>query len=137
MLGTRQLAACALALAVAFAAGHSFRAPAPTPTPDDLAGVMSRLRQRGLDLRAYTPEGTNGEVGRSLFLADGPRDIGQLKALPRDPEFVGRWRGVVFAEELADPTHSRLEGAGVLHCGHVVFFGDPGMLARIREALAE
>jgi hypothetical protein len=102
MLGTRQLTACTLGLAVAFAAGHSFRAPDPMPTPDDLAGVMSRLRQRGLDLRAYTPEGTNGEVGRALFLTDRPRDdIGELKALPRDPEFVGRWRGVVFAEELA------------------------------------
>jgi hypothetical protein len=42
----------------------------------------------------------------------------------------------VLAEEWDDPSLSLLEGEGVLRYGRVVLFGDPELLARIREALA-
>jgi hypothetical protein len=53
------------------------------------------------------------------------------------PARLGRWRGVVFTEELAGPAQQEPAGAGVLRYGRVLFFGDPALLARVREALAE
>ena len=44
---------------------------------------------------------------------------------------------MALAEEFADPSHSQLGGEGVLCYGRVVLFGDPALLARIREALAD
>jgi hypothetical protein len=99
--------------------------------------VLSRLRQHGVALHLYTPEGAQGEVGHALYLTAGPREIADLKALPRSPERLGRWQGVAFAEELAEPAQQELDGAGVLRYGRVVFFGDPELLARIRAALAQ
>ena len=98
--------------------------------------MLARLRERGLQLHLYTPEGAQGAVGHALYLTDGPREVAELKALPRDPGCLGRWRGAAFAEELAGPALSELEGAGVLRFGRVVFFGDPELLARIQGALA-
>jgi hypothetical protein len=97
--------------------------------------VLSRLRERGLCLHLYAA-GEDAEVGRCLFLADGPRRAGELRALPRLPGSLARWRGVAFAEELADPSDSALGGDGVLRYGRVVLFGDPALLARVRDALA-
>lgn len=137
MLSPRQSSACALAACLALAALYAGRGPASTPPADHLPGVPARLRERGLELHLYTPEGAQGEVGHALYLTDGPREVAELKALPRDPRCLGRWRGVAFAEELAGSAVTQLEGAGVLRFGRVVFFGDPELLALIQEALAK
>jgi hypothetical protein len=137
MLSTRQPTAWALAACLALAAWLACRGPAAGPAPDHLPGVLCRLRQRGVALRLYTPEGAQGEVGRSLYLTADRREIADLKALPRISDCLGRWQGVAFAEELAEPALQGLDGDGVLRYGRVLFFGDPELLARIREALAE
>ena len=59
--------------------------------------MLARLRERGLELHLYAP-GEDAEVGRCLFLADGPRQAGELRALPRLPGSLARLRGVALAE---------------------------------------
>jgi hypothetical protein len=137
MLSPRQSAACAVAACLIVVGWLTCRGPAAGPTPDHLPGVLSRLRQRGVALHLYTPEGAHGEVGHALYLTAEPREIADLKALPRAPDRLARWQGAAFAEELAEPAQQGLEGPGALHYGRVLFFGDPELLARIRAALAE
>ncbi len=137
MLSPRQSAACAVAACLALTAWFTCRGPAAATAPDHLPGVLSRLRQHGVALHLYTPEGAQGEVGHALYLTVEPREVAGLKALPRSPERLGRWQGIAFAEELADPAQQQLDGDGVLRYGRVLFFGDPELLTRIRGALAE
>jgi hypothetical protein len=115
-------------LAVALAAvAVAILHPARRPPPATRTEFLQCTAPLGLTVR---PEGPN-----DLYLADGS---GTLSDLPvRARQFLPRWRGVVFAEY--DPSGRTIDLDADQSCGARVgpwlLFGDPELLARVRQAV--
>jgi hypothetical protein len=101
----------------------------------DLAGY---LQARGLDLQVL-PSSRGGEIGVNAFLAVPGVGADDVLLLAKDNRKISRWAGVVACEHLANP---QMQGDIVdswgecgLRADPFIFFGDPAVLASIREAL--
>jgi hypothetical protein len=104
----------------------------------DLPELVSLLRNRGVDLRAV-PVKEHGEVANSAFLTTTEEDWQHFNALPRNPGKIDRWQGCVYSERVLDPDDRSQRasewGGCCMQQGQFVFFGDPMLLAEIRQAL--
>jgi hypothetical protein len=139
----RPVFACALlgAAALALAAAWSCR-PAVAPAPRPLEGVAAadlagRLRRLGLQA---IPEAAGGDLGRGVFLCEGPRDVETLRPLMRQKERAADWRGVVLMKRENHPNevfYRQLDewGESGFYDPPYVFFGDPQWIERIRADL--
>ncbi len=115
------------------------RPPLPDTTAWTMADLHHHLEDRGLHLRAA---GTweNGPVLRNAFLTREERPWADLGGLVKDPSRIAGWAGVVYCEQaiFSRAREDALVGWGEcgLRAGPFVFFGDPAMLAQLRDALA-
>lgn len=107
---------------------HSALRKPPGP-PRDMAELLERVRPLGLHV---VTANKNCNPTQGVYLCVAPRPHDELNALPYEPESVGRWSGVVFV------THSAAswENAGE-RVGPFVLFGDPALVRRVLEALAD
>jgi hypothetical protein len=137
------LPALALVLAVAHDARDRGRSPGG---PSALAGwdvprLADHLRASGLRLRAVSAEGAGRAAGDRVFLTTADEPWEHFNGLVALPEQVGRWRGTVFCERLHQPGSRdealRQWGECGLRAGPFVLFGDPDLLAQVRQALPE
>jgi hypothetical protein len=77
-----------------------------------------------------------------LYLCERPQAREQLQRLVRAVEYSDSWRGVVFCEcnkRLGEVSDEQMADWGEhgMRLGPFVFFGDPALLRRIRQALPE
>lgn len=80
-----------------------------------------------------------------MWICRRPQAIEYLRAMVRDPSRVqaGRWNGIVFCEPkrgkaLIDDEFIRDHwGECGMRIGKLLFFGDPDLLERIREAIID
>ena len=101
--------------------------------PADLDALEAGVRPLGL---------TPVRVGRfAVYLCDHPRDLAELHRLVRAPEGASEWVGVVYADyappvDALDDRTTHDWGRFGLRVGDWVFFGGPGLLAKIRDQFA-
>jgi hypothetical protein len=112
----------------------------PAAPPRTLMELTERLHRAGLPVHAVPLTDISPEEG--LYLCERPQPREQLQRLVRAAEYSERWRGVVFCEfnkRLGVVDDAELERWGELgmQLGPFVFFGDPALLHRIRQALPE
>jgi hypothetical protein len=112
----------------------------PAVPPRTLTELTERLHRAGLSLDMVPLTDISPEEG--LFLCERPQPREQLQKLVRAAEHGERWRGVVFCEfnrRLGEIDEAELArwGEHGMQLGPFVFFGDPALLRRIRQALPE
>lgn len=122
---------------LAFAVGR--RQPSLLPGDGSVAGLARHLESRGLPLR-LVPASRSG-ADANAYLTASARRWEDLNGLPKDARRVGDWVGAVYCERVVseDDAEVRLavwDGA-CLRAGPFLFFGDPALLARIRQALPD
>lgn len=129
-------ALCAAAVPLAHRLRHRHTDP-----PRTLAELAACLRQSDRPLYVVSMAEHDPEAG--LYLCEQPRSRERLQLLHRFPEYGDRWRGVVFCErdgylggEIGESEWQRWGEYG-LRIGPFVFFGDPALLDRIRQAIPE
>jgi hypothetical protein len=113
--------------------------PAATPPPS-LPDLAERLRRAGLSLHVVPM--THITPVEGLYLCERPQPREQLQRLVRAVEHSDSWRGVVFCEcnkRLGEVSDEQMADWGEhgMRLGPFVFFGDPALLRRIRQALPE
>jgi hypothetical protein len=126
---------------------HAFSRSVPKPAPpallplDDwsVADMARYLEGRGLGLRAI-PTSPKGYLGPNAFLVRRDFSWLELARLPKDAKRVHLWQGVAYFERWHNPLTAEdraesWEGACLL-AGPFLFFGDPELLAHIRDALS-
>jgi hypothetical protein len=133
-------------LAVAAAlllAARACREPGKGPTAArldrwGLPDLLAHLHGAGLGLHVV-PAARDGGLERGAFLTADERGWEELNALPKVPERADRWGGVVFVERRwpgeAWEVRSEVWGDRCVVAGPFVFFGDPALLDRVRDAL--
>jgi hypothetical protein len=102
--------------------------------------LTQHLQRSGLQFHVVPLTDISPEEG--LFLCERPEPREQLQGLRRAAEYSARWPGIVFCEfnkRLGEIDEGELERWGEygLQLGPFVFFGDPALLRRIRQALPE
>jgi hypothetical protein len=128
-------ALCAVAVPLAHRLLHPHTEP-----PGTLAELAALLRQSEPQLNVVSMAEHDLETG--FYLCERPQPREQLQLLRRLPESADRWRGVVFCErgrhvgEIEDSEWQRWGELG-MRIGPFVFFGDPALLGRIRQAIPE
>jgi hypothetical protein len=125
--------------AVAVPLTYQLLSPPATP-PRTLTELTQRLRRAGLPLHVVPITDISPEEG--LYLCERPQPREQLQMLRRAVALGDRWRGVVFCEfnkRLGEVPDEELQrwGEHGMQLGPFVFFGDPALLRRIRQALPE
>jgi hypothetical protein len=130
------------ALALLLVAAGRFALPPESPLPRmdgwDVPALARHLESRGLRLHLL-PAGRTRGVGHNAYLTETIKYWEDVAELSTDPTRIERWSGVVYCERSRDGLDAevRLEGWGgcCLQAGPFLFFGDPSLLARIRDAL--
>jgi hypothetical protein len=123
------LAFLAVVLALIDAARPKLAGPDP---PKTVAQAVAKLEPMGLHV--ITAD-AHGELGDAAFLCDGWRNADLLRLLPRAPEEVNRWRGVVLIQR-ADGLVPPDDGSGCFdQVGPLALFGDPELVAHVAAAL--
>jgi hypothetical protein len=108
-------------------------------SPRNLVELAELLRQSDPPLYIVPMADHSPEVG--FYLCERPRPREQLQWLRRAAEHGDRWRGVVFCEmnrslgEIEENEWQRW-GEYAMRIGPFVFFGDPPLLGRIRQAIS-
>jgi hypothetical protein len=125
------LCAATLSLAV--------RAALRAPPPANIPAAVARLESRGLRLRVV-PVAKGGGLAAGAYLTTTAKGWEELSRLPCTTARIGRWRGTVLLKR--DTSTDRWEvpesdADCFLVVGTLVFFGDPALLAGIRDALAD
>jgi hypothetical protein len=119
--------------------------PIPRPaTPDrnawTVADLLRHLEDRGLHLHARATSAC-GTIDHNAYLTRRERPWADLCGLVASPSLMDRWEGIVYCEcgerEEAKEINLPLWGECGLRADPFVFFGDPGMLAHIHDALAD
>jgi hypothetical protein len=138
-------------LALLIATGPNWR-PAPDPSQPPggrlhlmgkdgwkVADLLRYLESCDLDLYA-APTGSGEFNGWNAYLFRDEKSSENLTALPADPRQLYRWEGVVYCEYVPHPegmeVRLRCWGDACLRAGPFLFFGDPALLAKIRQALS-
>jgi hypothetical protein len=112
----------------------------PSTPPHTLVELTEQLSRAGLSLYVVPMTDISPEEG--LFLCERPQPREQLQRLVRAVEHGDRWRGIVLCEwnrHVGEVSDEQLADWGEhgLRLGPFVFFGDPALLRRIRQALPE
>jgi hypothetical protein len=122
--------------------GPTTRRPAPvvvSAKDQTVIHLAARLKSRGLKLRLVF-DAYNGHSS-GAYLTEGSKSWKELNLLPKAQEHIDRWAGTVHCERLNKPGcrsfQVSLWGDYCLEAGPFLFFGDPALLARIRQALQE
>jgi hypothetical protein len=109
--------------------------------PKNLDGpqLLSRLRAKRLNLHVVSAKRDTDDLRHGFFLSDRSRSWSSLCNVPRLPECIERWTGTVYVErrwshEKVQPSFKSWGSNGLI-VGRLILFGDPQMLARIRDAL--
>ena len=125
-----------LAAAVSVPMARHFRKQGE-PRFQQVSEVADRIHQKipELYIIAATADGDPDKGG--VYICETPRSWVELQRLPRNPESIDRWQGAVYA--FISPTNVDTNvidwGENGLTVGHVRFFGDARLIARIRAAL--
>jgi hypothetical protein len=115
----------------------------PRRTPGDdwrIEDVVERLSERRVPVRAV-PVMQNGPLSGGVFLTTTDRSWQELNRLPMVPDRISDWEGTVFCGVIgprpAGDDWLWQWGDCAEHRGSLVFFGDPALRARIKEALGD
>ena len=102
-----------------------------------VADMRARLRERLPHFHQTADAADDSEAG--FYLTATPCVWESLNLLPRVPERAARWRGVVHCVRYGSEIRPAVEewGGCALTAGPFLFFGDPALLAEVREALRE
>jgi hypothetical protein len=108
----------------------------------DAAAFLRRLREHGLYLHVDSLWQFEANLDTGFFLSEQPRAWDTLNALARDPRYHDRWQGIIKAERRSEGSpHAVAQiqewGPYGLLAGPFVLFGDPVLLARVREAVQD
>jgi hypothetical protein len=127
--------------------GWAGRQPAPPPSlvvrgAEDIPGLVALLRSRGLVLRLASTR-AHGDIHDNAFLLARARTWAELNRLVKARKYAEQWRGIVFCECVRDPfpclqrTEIEAWGDCCLQAPPFLFFGDPELIALIRDALLD
>lgn len=112
--------------------------PSAPPLDDwDIPELAAQLNRAGLEVRMEAVP-KNGVIGPSAFLISAEKDWDDLNSLSKDPRRISEWRGIVYCERVGRSDSSALArqwGGRCLDAGPFLFYGDAGLLARVRAAL--
>jgi hypothetical protein len=115
-------------------------APPGAPLDDwDIPRLAAFLNEQGQQLRVV-PTMRQGGPHETAFLTTTSRGWEDLNRLPKDAGRIALWQGTLYCErgpggdDWLDLT--RQWGDCGLVAGPFLFFGDPQLLARVRDALA-
>jgi hypothetical protein len=104
----------------------------------DIARLVLHLNGQGLRLRAMATQ-WNGVIERTAFLTTTEKTWHDFNRLPRDPQRIESWSGVVHCERGpgGEDWNALIEQWGdcCLVVGPFLFFGDRELLDRIRALL--
>ena len=126
--------------ALAVAVGQRVGPPLPDAPADDwnIPQLLAYLNEAGLDLRLVATQ-KEGGLCSSAFLTITDKAWIDLNRLPKDPKQIERWRGALYCEQGpggdAWSDLRRQWGDCCLILGPFLFFGDPDLLARVRDVL--
>jgi hypothetical protein len=132
------LVIAALAIAVGQRVGPSM----PDASADDgnIPRLLAYLNESGLGLRMIATR-KEGGLYPSAFLTTTDKEWTDLNHLPKDPTQINRWRGTLYCEQGpggdAWSDLARQWGDCCLISGSFLFFGDPELLACVRDVLTE
>jgi hypothetical protein len=104
----------------------------------DIPQLVAFLNDEGLELRLVVT-GKGGGLPNA-FLTTTSKGWEDLTILPKQPEQIERWQGILYCEhaQCLGATWPRLTqdwGDCYLVAGPFLFFGDPQLLGRVRAAL--
>jgi hypothetical protein len=111
----------------------------------DIPELADHLNRMGIQvrLRAISRDGPltrDGLLTDSAYLTTTAKEWIDLNSLCKDPKRIRKWRGTLYCERIGerDVAHFYIEQWGD-HCLLVrpfLFYGDPELLERVRNALA-
>jgi hypothetical protein len=111
----------------------------PVDAPDDwqVTNLVEHLHSRGLRLRAVAAY-RGGSIDAGAYLTETNMEWEQLSRLRQTPEHIEEWQGTARCARdwIGEERRARL-GPSCLVVGPFFLFGDPGLLQRIAEALAD
>jgi hypothetical protein len=106
----------------------------------DVPDLVAHLEGRGLKLH-LSPTAAGRKANADAYLTTAARPEAELYGLVKDTSTMRPWAGVVYCERLRNPADRQIVlewwGDCGLQSGHFVLFGDPALLARIRNALGD
>lgn len=120
------------------------RRPIPPPTVTQLrtlTELAEMLSYNASDLR-IVPSAKYGSVERGMFLCTDSRSWQQLSSVTRTCEHADKWQGVAYCEYQGGEISSIAEwntetwGEYTKHIEPFLFFGDPELLQRIDQIIA-
>src|SRR5262245_35867860 len=115
----------------------------PAARPDlehwDVPRLAEYLRSRGLTFRLVPIDQGGTNVADNAYLTTTGETWEELDGLPKIRERIDDWAGTVYCERVNQPGRRDLQikdwGDCALKVGPFIFFGDRGLLARLRNAL--
>ncbi len=113
----------------------------PIVLPDDwnIPQLIDHIEKQGLTLRPVASVRGLG-ADRDVYLTHTDLKFEQLDGLLKVPELIETWRGTVYCTRLIQPESREIQlplwGSYCLCAGPFVFFGDPNILAEIRDGLS-
>jgi hypothetical protein len=113
--------------------------PAQSLNAWDIPRLTAYLNGEGLGLRLVATR-QNGVIDNTAFLTTTAKEFEDLNRLPKDPKRIGWWQGTLYCERGPADDWSDLAwqwGDSSLIAGPFLFFGDPDLLARVRDALGK
>jgi hypothetical protein len=106
----------------------------------DIPRLVAHLNEAGLRLRMVATR-KEGDLYPSAFLTTTDKEWIDFNRLSKDPRLIDRWRGSLYCERGpggdAWSDLARQWGHLCLISGPFLFFGDPELLARVREILTQ
>ncbi len=125
-----------LAAAASVPMARHFRKGAE-PRWQHVSEAVNRIHQKIPEwhIVAATADGDPDNGG--AYICETPHSWVELQRLPRNPESLDRWQGVVYAfiPPANVDTNPSLWGENALAVGPVRFFDDPRLIARIQADL--
>jgi hypothetical protein len=137
------LPALLLATLLAVCVGQRQGGPPTTDLPPgnwDIPRLTTYLNRQGLGLR-LVPTMQGSDPNATAFLTTTDKGWSDLNRLPKDCGRVHEWRGTLYCERGPGGEDwsdlARQWGDCCLVTGPFLFFGDPELLARVKDALAD
>jgi hypothetical protein len=107
----------------------------------DVPRLTAFLNEHGLGLRVVPTMQNGQDAGRRAYLTATDKEWEALNSLMKDPRRIDEWRGTLYClrgkvGENWEPLTERW-GATCLVIGPFLLYGDPELLALVRDAVEE
>jgi hypothetical protein len=101
----------------------------------DIPRLVAYLNEAGLALRMVSAR-KDGVIDQAAFLTITDQEWEDLDRLFKNPKWISQWRGTLYCKRNTAGYDLSHWGDYSLVAGPFLFFGDPELLARVRDALA-